>query len=116
MMEFNDTVLDLCEMSDDNTKLLNKIFDIYSSEYTNFVDELSDIWGQKWYWWVTNFSSRNIFLSNAYKDICIVLVAIDNMQKNKDVDRIIVPNENIAKTLKQYVKSKQYKTEILVKT
>lgn len=97
------TVLDLCEMSIENTKLLNQIFDKYRQEYTKFVDDLSNIWGQEWHWWITNFASRNIFLSQAYRHICIVFVAIENIKSNENIKKILVPEIDIAKVLRRYI-------------
>lgn len=106
------SVLDLCNMSVENTKYLNQIFELYSKDYTRFVDELSDIFGKNLYWWMTNFASRNIFLSNAYKHICIVLVAIENIERNRGIDRILAPRADIAEVISQYIAKKDYDIKV----
>ena len=115
MEEAHTTILDLSNMSFENTKRLNEIFDMYSKSYTQFVDELSDIWGKELFWWVNQFSSRNIFLSAAYKKICMILLAIEMIKNGQEIKKIKVPDKEIEVVLKRYIKQKNYKIEIEVK-
>lgn len=96
-------VLDLCSMSVNDTKRLNEIYDLYIGEYTEFVDQISNIWGKDWHWWMTVFASRNYFLSESYKHICIVMLAIEAIEKNNQIRKVIVPADDISRTLKKYV-------------
>ncbi|MCM1038212.1 MAG: hypothetical protein NC434_02735 [Ruminococcus sp.] len=114
MGEMQTGVLDLCNMSLNSTKRMNEIFDIYSKAYTQFVDELSDVWGKEVFWWVNQFSSRNIFLSAAYKQICITILAIEMIEKGQEIKKIKVPAKEIEITLKRYIKRKNYKIKIEV--
>ena len=65
-MRNNRKVLDLCNMTIEDTKRINELFDEYSDKYTEFVDDLSEKHNRCEFWWVTVFASRNIYLSNAY--------------------------------------------------
>ncbi len=107
-------VLDLDKMSPENTKRLNCIFEQYSSQYTDFIDEISVKYENNMYWWITNTASRDTFISNAYKKICIVLLAVNAINENTLLEKIIVSDDVIARTLKKYLKEKSLESTISI--
>lgn len=109
-------VIDLCNMSSDYTKRLNEIYIQYSLEYSNFIDTLSDTHKDSIYWWSTHLSSRNLFLSDTYRYLCIVLLGIELCNEKKELKEIIVTDWNIGNTLKKYFRCHKIPVDVRVKS
>lgn len=105
--------LNLVEMSQEDTKLLNTLFIQNSNIYTEMIDGLSRKWGKSMYWWATCLASRNPWLSSAYRDICIVLLAIRRVEQDSDISEMAVPCEEIKCVLQGYFNGKDRQVEIL---
>lgn len=98
-------ILNLCEMSDEDTKYLNKLYTQYKAEYVKMLDKLSR--GKNIiYWWVTHLSSRYYLLSNAYKNICIALLGIERLRTNAQTRMVYCPSEEIATVIRSVISSK----------
>lgn len=98
--------LNLVEMTQEDTKYLNTLFEENSKTYTEMIDRLSRKWSGNLYWWSTCLASRNPWLSNTYKNICIVLLAIQRVEQDRDICEVKVPCEEIKYVLQQYFKEK----------
>lgn len=104
--------LDLVEMTPEDTKLFNTLFEQNSSVYTEMIDGLSRKWGGSIYWWATSLASRNPWLSTAYKDICLALLAIQKTEQDAEICKIIVPCEEIKCVLLRYFRDKGKEVKI----
>lgn len=105
-------VLDLVDMSAKNTKRLNEIFVENRDGYTGFVDSLSIEKSDNKYWWVTQLASRNILLSHTFYHICVVLLALECIQEDKDLSYVRVANKAIGKTIQSSLKGSSRKVRI----
>lgn len=114
-MRNNRKVLDLCNMTIEDTKRINELFDEYSDKYTEFVDDLSEKHNRCEFWWVTVFASRNIYLSNAYWEICIVLYAIERIQNDAAIEVVITDKREIATAIFDYVKHRNELKHLKIK-
>lgn len=95
-------ILDLCDMSGDDTRRLNELYTEYKSEYMKMIDRLSR--GKNTvYWWATHFSSRNFFLSDAYKNICIAMLGIEKLKVGRGIHTAYCPTDEIAAVIKAAV-------------
>lgn len=102
------TVLDLCHMNEELTEKLNAIADKSSCAYTEFIDTLSIDKKKNMYWWITPLVSRNVYLCNAFKEFCIVKLALEEVNNN-GYDTVIVPSVAIKECLEANIISKEIK-------
>ena len=58
--------LNLVEMTQEDTRLFNILFEENSSVYTEMIDHLSRKWKGNLYWWATSLASRNTRISAAF--------------------------------------------------
>lgn len=98
--------LNLIEMTREDTRLLNTLFEQNCDSYTEMIDSLSRKWTGNLYWWATCLASRNPWLSFAYKNICIVLLAIRRVEQDRDINEVTVPCEEIKCVLQRYFEEK----------
>lgn len=98
--------LNLVEMTQEDTSLLNTLFEQNSDFYTEMIDSLSRKWKGNLYWWATCLASRNPWLSFAYKNICIVLLAIRRVEQDRDINEVTVPCEEVKCVLQHYFNEK----------
>lgn len=83
--------IDLTLMTPGMTRELNRIAESYRLKYTKFIDRLSDIYGKSEFWWDTPLASRNIYLCSCFKDICILRLALNLLERYRP-DVLIVPD------------------------
>lgn len=95
--------LDLSKMSKEDTKLLNKLYVDYKQEYVEMLDQISKKVSSI-YWWATPLSSRNWYLSDTWKEICIAMVGIQRIQQNRQIEKVYCPSKEIAVTIEKYCK------------
>lgn len=105
--------LNLIEMSQEDTRLLNTLFEKNSNVYTEMIDDLSRKWGKSLYWWATCLASRNPWLSSAYRDICIVLLAIQRVEQDGNINKVLVPCEEMKCVLQSFFNNKNRAVEIV---
>ncbi len=98
-------VLDLEHMSVENTRILNQIYDKYSEEYTEFIDELSRRYENRPFWWSTSLASRNPFASKTYEKICKVLLAIKVLDMDEGINKIIIEDKAVKAVLFRYMQT-----------
>lgn len=114
-MQNNRKELDLCHMTIEDTKRVNELFDEYSDKYTEFVDDISAKHEECKFWWVTTFASRNIYLSKAYWDICIVLYAIERIQNDAAIGIIKTDKKEIGIAISNYVRQRHELRHLKIK-
>lgn len=96
-------VLDLTELSTQQTKDYNSIYREMGDEYTSFVETLNRRFGTDKYWWCTSISSRNASLSGLREKIAILLLTIREIDSLKQGNLTVrVPDATISKCLKKY--------------
>lgn len=115
IMKDNNKVLDLCHMTIEDTKRINELFDKYSVQYTEFMDDLSSGHDRCEFWWATAFASRNVYLSETYWNICIVLYAIERIRNDAAIEVIETDKREIATTLSIYLRGKKGLSNLKVK-
>ena len=97
----NGNTLDLCNMSGENTKFLNILYEKYKNEYVEMLDELSK--GRNTiYWWVTPLVSKYWFLSDSLKNISIAILGIKRIKADCKIRVVYCPSKEIAETIKNY--------------
>lgn len=70
--------INLTAMTPEMTRQLNHIAEQYRKPYTEFIDELSDIYDDETgFWWDTPLASRNIYICRNFLDICTLRLAMD---------------------------------------
>lgn len=90
-----DKMVDFYSMSPEMTKDLNNIAEKYRKPYTEFIDELSDLYDDDTgFWWDTPLASRNVYLSWCFQDICVLRLILDYASKF-DLDEIVVSCDEI---------------------
>ena len=104
--------LNLVEMTQEDTRLFNILFEENSSVYTEMIDHLSRKWKGNLYWWATSLASRNPWLSAAFKEICLVLLAIQKAEQDAEICEIIVPCEEIKCVLFKYFQDRDREVAI----
>lgn len=114
-MQDNRKVLDLCHMTIEDTKRVNELLDEYSEKYTEFVDDLSVEHDSCKFWWVTAFASRNIYLSKAYWNICMVLYAIERIQNDAALEIIQTDKREVGIAISIYVRKRKELNHLKVK-
>lgn len=114
-MQNDKKVLDLCQMTNEDTKRINELFDEYADKYTEFVDRLSAEHNGCEFWWATKFASRNVYLSNAYWDICVALYAIEKIQNDSAIKIIKIDKKEIAIVISDYVRRRDNLSHLSIK-
>lgn len=102
-------------MTIEDTKRVNELFDEYSEKYTEFVDDLSAEHDSCKLWWVTAFASRNIYLSKAYWNICVVLYAIERIQNDAAIEIIKTDKREIGIAIFNYVRQRKELNHLKIK-
>lgn len=98
--------LNLVAMTKEDTKLLNILFEQNRVAYTEMIDDLSRKWKKNPYWWATCLASRDPLLSDAYKNICTVLLAIQRIEQDGDIREVTLPCEECKSVLLKYLEDK----------
>ena len=106
--------LDLCNMSVEDTKLLNRLYENYKYEYVNMLDRMSKR-RNVIYWWVTPLASKYWLLSDSLKNICIALLGIKRIRANHQISEVYCPSKEIAQVIQDYFINKHRKIKITVK-
>ena len=104
-------ILDMCNMSVEDTKMLNQIYEENCEEYTCFIDKISSLQKRKLCWWATHLSSRNVFLSDSLRKICVVLMCINKVNSNGSIKKILVEKKLRKKIFRllQCTKNKKFR-------
>lgn len=93
-----ENILDVVNMSPDDTRRLNCIaFDI-KKEYTKFIDEITMQFSKNELIWSVPLISRNIYNDDTFIKLCRLLLICDKVSR-ESYDRVIVETEGEAKCL-----------------
>lgn len=96
--------MDFVAMTPDMTRQLNHIAEQYRKPYTEFIDELSDIYDDETgFWWDTPLVSRNAYLCECFLHICILRLIIDEVSHKKP-DKIFVANDALQQAVLDNIK------------
>lgn len=98
-------VLDLNDLSAENTKRLNQIADGLMSPYTLFIDDCCRKYGDNYLFWATPFASRNIFHDDTFLHLCRIRLVMELLEKG-EIERIITETNGEYHTLKAVVGDK----------
>lgn len=90
-------------MTPDKTKELNRIAESYRKPYTEFIDGLSEIYGDSEFWWDTSLASRNTFLCECFLNVCTLRLVLDGVSRNAP-EEIVVANEALRQAVLDNVK------------
>ena len=52
------------------SELLDKVSGLYRDDYNMYIDQLNRLNKDKFEWWFTPLSSRNIYLNDVFQNIC----------------------------------------------
>lgn len=102
-------ILDLSKMDEVLTKELNQKADILIGNYQVFIDSIIEKHTKNVFLSFLPFLSRNKFLSNAFLNVSILFLAIDYVNKYKDIETIILPSKGIADSLSKYLRKEKNK-------
>lgn len=105
--------IDFTQLSPELTKELNCIVDDIGESYTEFIDELSRLYGDCGYWWDTRLASRNRFLSSSYDNIG-KLMLVDKIEKNNPVE-VVSDDEYLCKCIKRNLKREESTVKCIAK-
>ncbi len=86
-------------MSEADTRRFNEIYTEQKKEYVKLLDRLSK---NSIYWWATPLSSRNWYLSGAFKEICISFLGIERIRQDCEIQKVFCPSQEIADTIGKY--------------
>lgn len=75
--------LDLSLLSAGQTKRLNELYSEYSMLYTEYIDEIANENKDSIFWSATPLGSRDCFLSNTLRNICLLRMCIDEVNDNE---------------------------------
>lgn len=89
-------------MTPDKTKELNRIAERYRKPYTEFIDELSEIYGDSEFWWDTPLASRNTFLCACFLNVCTLRLVLDGVSRNAPKE-LVVANEALRQAVLENV-------------
>lgn len=93
-------IVDFVNLNPKQTKRLNEIAQEVKRDYTNLVNQLSSLHADEKMWWSTPFSSRNTFTDSCFYDICLQILAIEEIERNHP-ESIIVPKMSIQRSIKR---------------
>lgn len=110
----DENILDLCSMSEKDTKLLNDIYTKYKRSYMEMLDKIGKEVNTI-YWWATPLSSKYWYLSESLKNISIAILGIKEIQRNQYLKEIYCPSEEIARTIKRYCRNVRREIHIKIK-
>ena len=99
-------ILDLTALTEEQTVRLNEIALERMPLYTNMIDSASKAYHENPFWWSTPLSSRNVYISHSFYRICLVLLLMEQIQKN--CKEIIVPSEGVKSVLQSYLDKQIY--------
>lgn len=102
-------ILDLSRMDISLTDELNQKADDLIRDYTIFIDSIIEKKTNNIFLSLLPFLSRNKFLSNAFLNVSVLFLAIDYIEKYKDIEYIVLPCRGIADSLRKYLNKKKIK-------
>lgn len=94
-------VIDLTDMTDENTKRLNEIADEIKNEYSKFVDLYCEKYDNLFFW-ATPFASRNTANDSTFIRICRILL-IKSICEREKVDLVICETDEEARCIRACV-------------
>lgn len=92
-------IVDLTNMTPTMTRELNEIAQAVRGDYMEFIDQLSQKYGNEEFWWDTQLASRHIGCM-CFSYFCR-LVLIREMYQRGEVDEVIVDTKVIGDAIKQ---------------
>lgn len=81
--------IDLMNMTPEMTRELNRIAEDYRKPYTEFIDGLSERFGDAKFWWDTPLASRNTFICRNFLDICILRLAMNLARQGRGIEWVV---------------------------
>ena len=108
-------LLDLQQLNIALTKQLNRIAEDNRTQYTEFVDACSQKHEKDLFWWVTPFACRHTYSSSSFQNVCKLLLAKEIIDKDKDLQEIVVENRAMKKALKKYISKTDRKIRLFVR-
>ena len=91
--------LDLDNLNEEYTRILNDIALSRKKEYTEFVDKYSRKYGSFYLWWTTPFSSRNTYLDDTFLNICYFFLCRQIICSESEINHIVLSNKALYDTL-----------------
>jgi hypothetical protein len=111
----NKKVLDLTRLDVNNSKLVDAIAKDIQLEYVNYISEIGRDNEKKVDWWVLNFVSRNTFISNLFRNICLLILIKKNLANGNIYDEIVVDSLNLSYIIKKFCQENEYYCKVIYK-
>ncbi|MDC0553786.1 hypothetical protein OAO25_01010 [Flavobacteriaceae bacterium] len=106
-------ILDLNSLSSEQLKLLNKLSIKIRDDYNLLIEEIYSKSNKKIGWVVNSLLSRNPYMSDLFINLLYVLFIKEILEKNKNIDCIILIDDSIYKTLIRYLKESKIDIEVI---
>ncbi|MDQ7816744.1 MAG: hypothetical protein RDU14_06920 [Melioribacteraceae bacterium] len=96
-----------------NPVKFNLIVEKTKKDFNNYIDSISEYYGDNIDWWVTSLASRNTMVSKSFLNLCYLIYA-DELINSDSISGIICWSKGLKKDLDKILRKKTKKIELSI--